>query len=769
MATRTWDITKDTTLFLAPGPGYFGNGNDAHAPIGVLDQGGGVTSTTRYFAQFAVDTSGMASITSATLHLRASQQTHMPFGSSPTLQCDRVVASWVGSGGSEGAWSNTANPKWDTAPAVTGSGETVANMTRTEKAWDTIDVTDIANAWRSGQPNYGIRLRAGNEGSNADSWECYAQGLASSKPYITVVYVPIVTTHPPVADPITPLVGTVADLQYLAGSGWVTPVPTLSWAFSDPDAGAAQSAYQVIIYNDSAGSPGTTFLDTGKVTSSATVYQPVATFTEGNYYHWKVQVWDQTDLVSAAYTATQRFRVRWGAAEYVFDMGATPLAWALSTLTSVGNVVVEYNSSANAADPGASLGTWASSLALVTKRRYVRYRVWLMPQAGTTPSLDKLVISYNTAALPSLDNWTFSTNAKADASTRVFGVQSLRIDAAGADERTYQLVPVEPDTTYQLTGRIKQSALSVRAFLTLGSTTTGGDLVSVPASTIDTDWTQVGVEWFSGARTNVYVQCGATGTGTAWFDTLKLEASPVATQWTPNVLNKAVVLDASGLKVDGSQGGNIRLRGSTGGTRDIVEMGANGLKIGGDVNVSSPAAAQLLFGNTSIHSGGTSFPTSPTVDDRFYHLNRSMEYFWDGTRWLSTFLFVGTLPAALYVPSTGITATQSPTLRGAIPMNGGGSDVWLVDRRLEYMVTGGTALSGSHKWDTTFEMRDSADAATTVNTVTINSGSLGVWRVSTTSINAIAAGFMLTTSWTKTGTPGTVSMAEVYSYRLVAT
>lgn len=38
-------------------------------------------------------------------------------------------------------------------------------------------------------------------------------------------------------------------------------------------------------------------------------------------------------------------------------------------------------------------------------------------------------------------------------------------------------------------------------------------------------------------------------------------------------------------------------------------------------------------------SSGTSFPGSPSTNDRFYRTDRQIEYYYDGTRWLSTQLF----------------------------------------------------------------------------------------------------------------------------------
>lgn len=766
MASRTWTLNKDTTT--AGGAVDYGNGNDQHAPIGLWSGW-----TFRHFAKYNVDVSGMASISAATLHIRSSDQHHCAFGSSPTVKARRVTANWVGSGGAEGSFSGSADPKRSTEPSTTATGETSTVMTETENTWDTLSVTAIAQAWLAGSTNYGIRLASSDETSTSKTWEGMAQA-SSYDSYIVVTYVPVSTATAPTATPVDPTTGDVAVLAYTAESGWTSPRPTVTWAFTDPDAGAAQSAYQVLVYNDSGGSPSTTLYDSGKVTSSATSLQIPATFVEGSYYHWKVQVWDNTDLVSTAYTTAQRFRTRWGEAEYIADLTSTPLSWELITVLSAGNVVVEYNSSSAAGDPGAGLGTWRASLSAVTKQRYLRYRVWLLPGTAV-PSLDKIVFSYSTAALPFADNWTASADATIDSATRVYGTRSLSIAVAGTDEATYQKVVVLPNTTYQLSGRIKQSAIGTNPYLSLNPTATvGSAYVSVDGSSVSTDWTQVSVSWDSGALTEVYVQCGASGTGTAWFDALKMEASVVVTQWAPAAVGGAAIVDSSGVKIDASLGGTLRLLGSAGGTRDTVAIGTNGLLLGGDVLVSTPAAGQIALGDTSINSGSTAFPASPATNDRFWRSDLGMEFYFNGTRWLSVEVFQMPIPGGQRV-GQAISATIGSNAMALTGQLEGGSDIYLLHADISVqVVTGGTALSASHKW--VVELIKGQNGTLTeviIATFNIDSGASAVWRTLSVAINALQnAGTVydiLYANFTKTGTPGSLFAGLSLSYRIVAT
>jgi len=76
----------------------------------------------------------------------------------------------------------------------------------------------------------------------------------------------------------------------------ISPTPTLSWTFSDPDAGDSQSAYDVLIYN----SNGTSLIrDSGWINSSANSYTvPAGTLTSGTTYSWIVKVKDSKGAVS---------------------------------------------------------------------------------------------------------------------------------------------------------------------------------------------------------------------------------------------------------------------------------------------------------------------------------------------------------------------------------------------------------------------------------------------------------------------------------------
>lgn len=857
MASRTWTISYDSST--RGSDVDFGNTVDQHHPVGKHQS---VATVYRAFMKFNVDTSGMAAISSAILHMRSTSQSHIAFGADPDIEVRRLTSTLANTtgGSSEGTWASDARPNRSNEPSTTSSGAASGDMTTSNATWDTVNITAIAQAWLAGSTNYGVRVAAVSEASNDDAWEFYSLN-SSYDPYVTVTYTATVSNTAPTADPRWPTPFIVADMAYTAGSAWASPRPQLRWTHSDPE-GDTRTAYEVIVYNDSSVSgatgaastdlvtktahgltadtkvhfttltggtglatlttyyvissgltanafkvstsvggsavditvdysaivyvtPGTVLYDSGKVITTGVaaaveseLYPPV-TFTEGSYYWWKVRVWDSHDLASA-YVGTYRFRTRWGAGEYIFDTGSTPTAWGNATVSKDGTVVVEYNSTTATGDPGAGLGTWKTTLAETALQRYVRYRVWLLKDGGTAPSLSDITINYTAASLPTADNWSVDAGAiTVDESTLVYGTRSMRFGATGGDTLLGQAVSVRPDTTYLLSTFYRNPN---PAEVTVTIQVYDVNVLVTSADSTDTEsnrdegegWSRIWVSFTTGSQTELYVQLRTRGVTTgdvAWFDAAKLEASASLAPWRPSTVSGAVTLDASGIRIDGSQGGTLRMRGSTGGTRDLIELGSHGIELGGDVDIYSPLAKQLSMGDVSIAAGGTAFPSSPATGDRYWRTDLGIEFYYDGTRWLSTVLYQAHPTGGDTMPL----AASGASGRMGTPLINGMSDVYLVRAELDFYVVGGTALSGSHQWVGTYgKVQTGGGGTTTLGTFTINSGTLSQWRAGT----AIAIGALMNNgtvhveidcSWVKTGTPGNLYPLITLSYRMVAT
>lgn len=183
----------------------------------------------------------------------------------------------------------------------------------------------------------------------------------------------------------------------------------------------------------------------------------------------------------------------------------------------------------------------------------------------------------------------------------------------------------------------------------------------------------------------------------------------------------------------------------------------------------------VLGYTTFLRGGGSAFPGSPATNDRYFRTDLGMEFFYDGTRWLSTQLFHYSLSVGDNAYGGGLTATFNAE-RAVSPYLSGGSDLWIVQASTDFLVSsGGTALGASHSWIATLiGVTDGGTATTTLATLSVNSGASAVARNVNVAVNALMNNGVvkraLNVTWTKTGTPGAMRYAPVmFTYRVVAT
>lgn len=161
----------------------------------------------------------------------------------------------------------------------------------------------------------------------------------------------------------------------------------------------------------------------------------------------------------------------------------------------------------------------------------------------------------------------------------------------------------------------------------------------------------------------------------------------------------------------------------------------------------------------------SAFPVGARPNQAVFRTDLGLEFYFDGTRWLSTELFRADIPSLLNVSAT--TSAQGSAIASE------GTDIWLVKRvTAANVASGGTALGASHNWAGTLRKVDVNGAETVLDTYTINSGASGVWRKQTTALGVlVTAGsfYILKDIWTKTGTPGNFTMSEYVTYRVVST
>jgi hypothetical protein len=196
---------------------------------------------------------------------------------------------------------------------------------------------------------------------------------------------------------------------------------------------------------------------------------------------------------------------------------------------------------------------------------------------------------------------------------------------------------------------------------------------------------------------------------------------------------------------------------------DIIYGGASGTPTRKAIGAAGGALSSI--NGALAYNSGTSFPGSAVTGDRYWRTDLGVECYYDGTRWVTTQLYIMEVPPAdALIP---ISAT-SGLFRAAVPM-AGSKDIWMIDAWCSFFVNGGTALSASHKWVGVFSDRPGATAHATF---TIDSGASSTYRTTGAVVIGALVGtsdFMFDCSWTKTGTPGTLFAAMQLRYRVVYT
>lgn len=127
-----------------------------------------------------------------------------------------------------------------------------------------------------------------------------------------------------------------------------------------------------------------------------------------------------------------------------------------------------------------------------------------------------------------LSNWQQYINSDAlptDSIIKHSGNNSAIITNPTSQYSYYQLTfPIEKNTTYLISGYIKTSNVQNEgAYLVVESNTTTEQPHKSTKITGDSDWTPVYLRYYSGSTTSIDLGCIFYGTGTAWFDDIKLE------------------------------------------------------------------------------------------------------------------------------------------------------------------------------------------------------------------------------------------------------
>lgn len=160
----------------------------------------------------------------------------------------------------------------------------------------------------------------------------------------------------------------------------------------------------------------------------------------------------------------------------------------------------------------------------------------------------------------------------------------------------------------------------------------------------------------------------------------------------------------------------------------------------------------------------TAFWGTPSTDDRCYRTDRGIEYFYDGTRWLSTTVYEVPLP---HSPDTVIPITGNTTgaLVAGIPW-ATAYDLWLLSLQTTFIVN--TTNNATNYW-TMVVQKMAGGIATTAGQFDTSGAAADSWTFGSSAINALLG---VTHHWfrmnaTKTLTPGALQFLMSIRYRLV--
>lgn len=163
---------------------------------------------------------------------------------------------------------------------------------------------------------------------------------------------------------------------------------------------------------------------------------------------------------------------------------------------------------------------------------------------------------------------------------------------------------------------------------------------------------------------------------------------------------------------------------------------------------------------TKLGASGTSFPGSPATGATFYRTDRNIDYYYDGTRWLSRSqhrIALGSQRALFPVSATGI------ILDGTTPFTEDGVAHWL--EKIAINTNVGTLNNASNKWTLQVQSGGGTNIGAAFDT---GGDTTGVWTAHLVSSGSVFGSATISVNiTTKTGTPGGIFVTAYAVFRLV--
>jgi hypothetical protein len=223
----------------------------------------------------------------------------------------------------------------------------------------------------------------------------------------------------------------------------------------------------------------------------------------------------------------------------------------------------------------------------------------------TTTSVDPVGYNVSGVTILSVTPTTFTVAGTAVADYVNGGIVSRsQYDGYLAAGDAYAIsadVSVVQNTIYTLAAYVKPNVITsgneIRVRVYEGGPSLGAILADSGAHTDTTRYTVDNEGWYrltatfntgtgrSSVRPVIYlVNNAGVDANSFWSDGASLEEGSVVRSWTPGFVTTAITFEGGGMNIDAYGGGSLRLRGADGGQRDVIELGNNGLLLGGAIN-----------------------------------------------------------------------------------------------------------------------------------------------------------------------------------------
>lgn len=251
---------------------------------------------------------------------------------------------------------------------------------------------------------------------------------------------------------------------------------------------------------------------------------------------------------------------------------------------------------------------------------------------------------------------------------------------------------------------------------------------------------------------------GATGTAGA---SGSAGAAGVSGATGAGVTGAAGPTGVAGVTGAGATGAGVT--GAAGPTGATGSGGVTGPTGAGATGAAGPTGASGAGANyTNVPwSSGTSMPGSPSTNDRVTRTDLGLDFYYDGTRWVTVNEY------GLLYSDSNVAATAGSAGYGAVASQ---FDIFVT--RVEIAAFVVTTNNGTNFWTIAAQKLNTANAATSLGTAVTSAGAANTWLPLNIVINAAVVGAsfpVINLQYTKTLTPGALYIGTTLRYRLIGT